>query len=173
MKFSIYNFQFSNKPQAKKLKFKKGFTLIELLVVISIIGILAAFVFVNLIPPQKEVRDTERKSDLEQYKTALEVYSGTRDHYPSFTSTVGVESVCSLLTLASSASGCPADPRKDNDSSFVYSYQSDGMGDGTSSATRYVLWGKLEKGGFWVVCSGGNKGVVSLNFDAAGGTCPL
>lgn len=57
------------------MKTKKGFTLIELLVVISIIGILMSFAFVSYTSAQKSARDTQRKSDLNQYRIALENYS--------------------------------------------------------------------------------------------------
>lgn len=52
----------------------KGFTLIELLIVISIVGVLAALVTVNLQDARQRARDTQRKSDLRAIRNALELY---------------------------------------------------------------------------------------------------
>lgn len=53
---------------------QRGFTLIELLVVIAIIAILAALILAALNSAQKGARDSQRLSDLNQYKTALAQY---------------------------------------------------------------------------------------------------
>jgi type II secretion system protein G len=73
MKFSIFNFQFSN---------KKGFTLIELLIVISIIGILSALLMVNFIGVRQRARDAQRKTDIRQIQAALEMYRADEGSYP-------------------------------------------------------------------------------------------
>ncbi len=62
---------------------KKGFTLIELLVVISIIGILMAISFVGFTQSRKSARDTKRKADLEQIRSALEIYRNDQKTYPA------------------------------------------------------------------------------------------
>jgi len=54
--------------------YKRGFTLIELLIVVAIIGILATFLLVNFIGVRQRARDAERKSDLRQIQSALELY---------------------------------------------------------------------------------------------------
>jgi len=62
----------------QKLKIKVenlGFTLIELLVVISIIGILASLTLVSYTGAQKQTRDTQRRSDLNQYRNACQLSS--------------------------------------------------------------------------------------------------
>ena len=58
-----------------KLK-QKGFTLIELLVVIAILGILAGFIVASFTSAQKKARDSQRKSDLDALKKALELAKG-------------------------------------------------------------------------------------------------
>lgn len=60
----------------------KGFTLIELLTVIAIIGILTAFLTVSYIAVRQRARDTQRKSDLKQMQSALELYKADTDAYP-------------------------------------------------------------------------------------------
>lgn len=62
-----------------------GFTLIELLVVISIIGILVSLGMASYSMIEKRGRDTKRKSDLMQLKTALEAYYAVNNAYPSST----------------------------------------------------------------------------------------
>lgn len=53
----------------------RGFTLIELLVVIAIIAVLAALILAALSSAQKGARDSKRRSDLNQYKTALSQFA--------------------------------------------------------------------------------------------------
>lgn len=53
---------------------QKGFTLIELLVVIAIIAILAALILAALNSAQKGARDSQRRSDVSQIKTAAAQY---------------------------------------------------------------------------------------------------
>lgn len=62
--------------------FQKGFTLIELMVVIAVIGILAAIALVALTGVQKSARDSQRKSDLSTYRTALARYYTDNEGYP-------------------------------------------------------------------------------------------
>ena len=77
---------------------KGGFTLIELLVVIALIGILMAISLAALSQSKKSARDTKRKSDLEQIRSALEIYRTDCRTYPAdldFGGTlVGLQSVC-------------------------------------------------------------------------------
>ena len=62
---------------------KKGFTLIELLVVISIIGILSALILSNLNDARARARDSQKKSELTQLKTALRLYYNDYQKYPA------------------------------------------------------------------------------------------
>lgn len=61
----------------------QGFTLVELLVVISIIGILAALLLVNFSNVRERGRDSARKSDFSQLKTALRLYYNDFQSYPA------------------------------------------------------------------------------------------
>lgn len=71
---------------------QRGFTLIELLVVIAIIGILTSILLPNYISVRQRARDVQRKSDLRQIQTALEVYRADNGSYKTDTSTYRLNS---------------------------------------------------------------------------------
>ena len=152
---------------------KKGFTLIEILITVSIIGLLASLTLVSFGGSQKATRDTQRKSDLKQYASALENYANQNSSlYPERSTTVSAKNtLCTDLAITT----CPEDPKKQADSSFFYRYQSNGT-DGGTDATVYVLWDKLEStSDYWVVCSAGKIGAKaqSLWSNPSAGACPL
>lgn len=62
--------------------FQKGFTLVEILVVISIISVLATVMLGSFRSSQARGRDTQRKSDLKQVSSALELYYSDYNKYP-------------------------------------------------------------------------------------------
>lgn len=138
---------------------KKGFTLIELLVVISILGILAGLTLSSYSASQKQARDSERRSDLNQYRNSLEVYAGANNmKYPGFTTRASA-----FTTLCPELSGligsCLIDPLPTEE--YYYRYRSNGDNSGDATATQYVLWAKLETGACWEVCSGGKTGKLA------------
>ncbi|KKS95516.1 MAG: Tfp pilus assembly protein, major pilin PilA [Microgenomates group bacterium GW2011_GWC1_43_13] len=145
-------------PIIKNIQSRKGFTLIELLVVISIIGILAALSTASYTSAQKQARDTTRKSDLAQYRTALESYANKNNGlYPSYPSRISPNDATFCAYIMESGTTCPGDP-KSTDENYYYSYISDGTG-GAAAATKYVLWAKLETvTNNWAVCSDGRSG---------------
>ncbi len=61
----------------------RGFTLIELLVVVGIIAILTALGAVSYSGAQVRARDTQRKSDVAVYQSALECYFASKHSYPA------------------------------------------------------------------------------------------
>lgn len=153
---------------------KKGFTLIELLVVISIIGILASLTLVSYSGAQKQTRDTQRRSDLAQYRNGLENYAANNNGlYPRYTTRQSVTTNPCGVLRPNYISACPSDP---TGGTFVYYYCSDGGGnDGTARATKYVLWVALETGGYWEVCSDGRSGKLAAGttINDANGNCQL
>ncbi len=59
-----------------------GFTLVELLIVIVIIGVLSAILMANFVGVRQRARDAQRKSDLRQIQSALELYRADVGSYP-------------------------------------------------------------------------------------------
>jgi prepilin-type N-terminal cleavage/methylation domain-containing protein len=135
---------------------KKGFTLIELLVVIAIIGVLVGFTLTSFAGTQKQTRDTQRKNDLGQYRTALEAYGTAHDGvYPEYTTAITISSsnLCAADKLGGFISECLSDPK--GGSSYVYKYITN------SGGLVYKLWVNLEATDWWEVCSDGRSGKVS------------
>lgn len=160
------------------LKSKRGFTLIELLIVIAIIAALATLFINNSSVSIKRGRDARRKSDVEQYQNALEIYATKNSNlFPS--RTTGTDKASTTLCTDVGLSGCPEDPLNGSDATYTYYYESDGTGGGTLSGTKYVVWAKLEVAvngvaSNWIVCSNGLSGTKPQSgFTVAGGTCPL
>lgn len=61
---------------------KKGFTLIELLIVIAIIAILAGLLVTNYVGARDRALDGQKKSNLREIKTALDLYRNYYHTYP-------------------------------------------------------------------------------------------
>ncbi|HUV43177.1 MAG TPA: prepilin-type N-terminal cleavage/methylation domain-containing protein [Patescibacteria group bacterium] len=117
---------------------KKGFTLIELLVVIVIIGILMGIMLVSYQGVRRTARNGRRKADLEQIRSALQMYHADCGKYPD---SLGLTSGGSLT--GPTGSDCvgitymaelPTDPL----SSFDYLYYSDAASDHTYTLCAYL-----------------------------------
>jgi len=135
---------------------RKGFTLIELLIVIAIISVLATLLMVNFIGVRQRARDAQRKSDLRQLQSALEIYRSDNGSYPHGSSSVADIFLCpNGTTLCTGSTYCfgnnptcstiymqnmPVDP---SGSGYYnngnYFYQSDG--------STYTLGACLENSG--------------------------
>jgi general secretion pathway protein G len=114
-----------------KKRMKKGFTLIELLVVIAVIGILTALIVANFNAARGRARDAQRKSDLNQTKTALRMYYNDHNEYPNSLSDWGEEfSEDEMIYMKR----LPVDPTPEVD----YDYSQAGAGQ------DFCLWAILE-----------------------------
>lgn len=95
---------------------KRGFSLLELLVTISIMAILIAIGIASYSTVNKQSRDSKRKSDIEQLRSAIEMYRADNGFYPSSGSGnwVDASDVMNGLTVAlvpSYIAVIPSDPK--------------------------------------------------------------
>jgi prepilin-type N-terminal cleavage/methylation domain-containing protein len=145
---------------------KRGFTLVELLIVISIIGGLSAL-FVTTYPNSlRKARDAQRKSDIKQYQTAMEIYA-SRNNLNYLTATGMIVTHCGVPQL--NLANCPDDPRAAAEPT-VHRYRI------ASIPARYVLWARLEvrEAGvvnYFIVCSNGAAGESTTQ--PGGSACPI
>lgn len=131
-----------------------GFTLIELLVVIAIIGILIGISLVALQGARGAGRDARRKADLEQIRSALEVYRSDCNSYPGSVSFGGALSA-TCPTASTYLGSVPNDPLNPT---MRYYY-----GPGTGNRT-YELCAKLESGGTTGICGTNSCGAQTCNY---------
>ena len=133
-----------------KMKNMRGFTLIELLVVIAIIGILIGISLVALQGARAAGRDARRKGDLEQIRSALEIYRSDCALYPN-TGTIPFglgPLVASCPTASTYMNLAPQDPQTPT---RIYHYR-------RITNTTYELCARLENGGVPGSCPGSNCG---------------
>ncbi len=110
---------------------QKGFTLVELLVVISIIGVLATLVLLQLGTARAKSRDAKRISDINQIRSAVEQYFEDNDGaYPTVI-TGGAGG-----TLTKYMTNVPVDPL--NGAAYNYAVSPD------ADPIRFHIWAELE-----------------------------
>lgn len=142
-----------NKFLKIKLRNKKGFTLVELLIVVAIISVLATLLMANFIGVRQRARDAQRKADIRQIQSALELYRSDQGNYPAAVNNA-VGACNSALTGGSSTymQKIPCDPNSTYNSGDYYY---------TSSGTAYQICSCLEN-------TGDNQGVADRT---DGNTC--
>ncbi len=93
---------------------KKGFTLIELLVVIAIIGILAGVVLVSLSGARNSAKNARIISEMDQLRTAAELYYAKKNSYEGFCSDSSVTIISSDIKAQGSTTDfkCVAEESK-------------------------------------------------------------
>lgn len=127
----------------KKIQsWNKGFTLIELIIVIAIIGVLAGMVVTNFTSAQKKARDAQRKSDLRQIQSALEIYRSDIGSYLDASSLANCPASGTKTSLGNSnctvtyMQTVPTDPK--NTGQYIYTYST------SDSGRTYSLFACLE-----------------------------
>lgn len=92
-------------------KYAKGFSLIELLVSIAVIATILGLALPNFLGARTRARDTKRKGEVQQFKTALQLYNGDYGIYPADSGgpMYGVVKGCGAL----GTTACPCDATVD------------------------------------------------------------
>jgi len=105
----------------KRFTNRKGFTLIEILIAVSIIAILTAIGIVSYASVNRRARDAKRFGDLEQIRSALEMYRSDNGYYPAVNtgSFGGVSALdAPLNTSGGYIQALPTDPQPTKHSYF-------------------------------------------------------
>ena len=98
--------------------------MIELLTVIGILGILSIFVMGNFTRSLLKARDSRRKQDLDQVRSALDIYYAKHESYPLNSGTYGLPWGSPLTDgTRTFMEKLPNDPQDDK----TYFYASDGF----------------------------------------------
>lgn len=109
----------------------KSFTLIEILITIGVMAVISAGVMSAIGPgPKRTARDTQRKADLAQIVSALEIFRSDNPGYPT---TLTVAPMPNYLPAV------PADPTAGRNYSYVPGTCAGGY------CRTYVLCASLEK----------------------------
>lgn len=136
--------------------------MVEILIAISVLGFLTVAT-ISLLNPRAQLgkgRDATRRSDLNQYRIALEAYSVVNHGvYPDHDTAVVANStsgtdLCDDLS-PNYMEACPVDPL--NRDTYIYYYISDA--DGYDAALYVGL--EAEEDHYWVVCVSGVSGEVT------------
>lgn len=146
------------------LKKESGFTLLELLIVIVIIGILAVLIVPNLTSGPARARDSQRKSDMRNVKTALETYFNDNNQYPGGTGSAGYAGLSTTL-VSTYIKVLPVDPKGGTQAAPIYSYTASpaSCAPGGTACTSYVLSTTLENTKDPQAGAGGVYNVNSVN----------
>lgn len=117
----------------KKLKGNRGFTLIELLVVVFIIGILTAFIIVNISSARNRSLDKSVQSNLDSVRARAEITYDNNANAGSYITVCADENVAKSVQQALNAT---------KTTSGTYCLNSE---------NAWVAWAPLVQGGFWCV----------------------
>lgn len=133
-------------PRYRSSNYSSGFTLIELLVTIAIISILATVFMANFVGVRQRGRDGQRKSNMFQIQSALELYRSDGGSYPQALYTQNCP-ISSSLARGSSVymNKVPCDPLTKANFVYLPSSISGGSCNGTTTpCVTYRLIGCIE-----------------------------
>jgi general secretion pathway protein G len=121
----------NHQPSTINHQHYSGFTLVEILVSATIIGLLTTIGITGFQAITKSGRDALRKSDLEQMRSALEVFKSENGVYPTGTA------ACQLALPTGYINKIPTDPKLPT---YKYCYVWD------ANPLNYTLCAHLENG---------------------------
>jgi general secretion pathway protein G len=132
---------------------KRGFTLIEILVAATIIAVLSMVAVTSYGSINKRSRDAKRKSDLEQIRSALEMYRADNGTYPKVCGWASRDIKLPTYLVPNYMSAVPKDPKISDPTAwnylvgpgnyFGYMYAGDACPTPANGYT-YALWAQLE-----------------------------
>lgn len=107
---------------------RKGFTLIEVLVATTIIAVLISIGIVSYASVNKRSRDARRRSDVEQLRSALEMYRADIGSYPDPSGAFGWVDVSDLTaSLVTTGNYMPAIPTDPKSPTLTYRYKASSL----------------------------------------------
>lgn len=116
--------------------------MVELLVVIAIIGILSTLLLLQLGIARSRARDAKRVADMNQVRSALELFFDDSGRYPATTNLtsdlVTTGRYLTLIPVDPLTAGC-TDNIYDGGGCYGYAYSP------ASNPTRFHLWAELER----------------------------
>lgn len=116
-----------NRIRRQKLEvrsFSSGFTLVELLLVIAIIGILISFLSISFFSVRQRTTDAQRKTDIQELRSALEQFRSDNDLYMTFGEYAAVNCGSPFKTATSNTyiQKTPCDPKTTGQKYFYFPY---------------------------------------------------
>lgn len=139
---------------------KNGFTLIEILVAATIIAVLTAVGVTSYTSINKRSRDAKRKSDLEQVRSALEMYRTDNGSYPGTSAGFVLLTGLTSDLVSTYMPSIPADPKSTFTPSSDYYYSPIG----TSPFYSYCVCAELESEAGSNNCGVTNPAVGGCNY---------
>jgi prepilin-type N-terminal cleavage/methylation domain-containing protein len=125
----------------KHFSLQRGFTLVELLVVIAIIGVLSTLLLLQLTVARAKARDAKRVADINQVRSAMELYYDDIGAYPD--QATGIDALLTdyLTKLPNDPSrpGCDGLVDYDTDGCYRYAWSP------AANPQGFHLWAELER----------------------------
>jgi len=130
-----------NRSRATPGTRRRGFTLIEVLIAVSIVAVLSVIGIVSFSSVNARSRDTKRISDLEQVRSALEMYRSDKGSYPAGTGSFSTLDSLNSTLVTTYLPTIPTDPKSTVASPIEYYYSPVGA---SAPYYSYCLCGEVE-----------------------------